>query len=68
MKHIIHDDTSTGEGNYNYMHEKPIYEVEYTEGTMKQLISNIIVENMISKVYSKDYHYQVLTEVTDKNR
>ena len=43
-KHIIYDDTSTGKGNYNAMHEKSLYEVEYPDGTTEQLAANIIVE------------------------
>ena len=65
-KHVIYDDTSTDEGNYNAMHDKSLYEVEYPGGTTEQLEANIIAENMMSQVESEGHHYQVLTEVTDK--
>ena len=41
-KRVRYYDTSTGEGNYNDMHEKSLYEVEYPDGTMEQLAANII--------------------------
>ena len=63
-KHVRYDDTSTGKGNYNIMHEKSLYEVEYTDGTTEQLVANIIAENIMSQVDSEGHHYQVLTEVT----
>ena len=31
---------------------------------MDKLTANIIAENMLSKVYYEDHHYQVFTEVT----
>ena len=58
-KRVRYDDTSTGEGNYNAMHEKILYGVEYTDGTTEQLADNIITENILSKAYSEDHHYQV---------
>ena len=64
-KSITYYDTITGEGNYNSMHEKSLYEVEYPDGTTDQLASNIIAENMLSQVDSEGHHYQLLTEVTD---
>ena len=67
-KRVIYDDTSTSECNYNVMHDKYLYEVEYTDGTTEQLAANIIAENMLSKVASEGHHYQVLTEVTDKKK
>ena len=66
-KRVRYDDTSTGEGNYNAMHDKSVCEVEYLDGIMEQLAANIIAENMISQVDSEGHHYQVLTEVTDHN-
>ena len=47
-KRVIYDDTSTAKGNYNAMHDKSLYEIEYTDGTTEQLASNIIAENMLS--------------------
>ena len=64
-KRVRCDDTSTGEGNYNAMHEKSLYEVEYYDGTTEKLEDNIIAENILSQVDSEGHHYQVLTEVTD---
>ena len=42
-----YDDASIGEGNYNSMHYKSLYEVEYPDGTTEQLAANIIAENMM---------------------
>ena len=39
---------STGEGHYNSMDCKSIYEVEYPDETTEQLTSNLISENVIS--------------------
>ena len=64
-KCVRYDDTSTGEGNYNAMDDKSLYEVEYPDGTTEQLAANIIDENMMSQVDYERHHYQVLTEVTD---
>ena len=43
-KRVRYDDTSTGEGNYNAMHDKSLYEVYYPDGTTEQLAANIIAE------------------------
>ena len=43
-KRVKYDDSSTGEGNYNLMHNKSLYEVEYPDGTTEQLTSTIIAE------------------------
>ena len=67
-KRVRYDDTSTGEGNYNAMHDKYIYEVEYTYGTTEQLADNIIAENMMSQVDSEGHHYQLLTGVTEHKK
>ena len=50
------------------MHDKSVYEFDYTDRTREQLKSNIIAENMLSQVECEDNHYQMLTEVTDINR
>ena len=67
-KRGIYYDTSKVEGNYNAIHDKYLYEVEYTDGTTEQLAANIIAENMLSQVDSEGHHYQVLTEVTDNKK
>ena len=64
-KLVRYDGTSTGEGNYNAMHDKSLYEVEYPDGTKEQLSANILAGNMMSQVDSEGHHYQVLAEVTD---
>ena len=60
-KCVRYDETITGKGNYNAMHDKSLYEAEYPDGTTKQLEANIIAENMMSQVDSEGHHYQVLT-------
>ena len=67
-KHVRNDDTSTGKGNYNVMHEKYLYEVEYPDGMTEKIAANIIAENLMSQVDTEGHHYQVLTEVTDQNK
>ena len=67
-KCVRYDDTSSGEGNYNAMHENSLYEVEYPYGTTEQLAANIVAENMMSQVDSEGHHYQVLTEMTDHKK
>ena len=67
-KRVRYDDTSTGEINYNAMHDKYLYEFEYPDGTTDQLADNIIAENMMSQVDSEGYNYQILTEVTDNKK
>ena len=37
-QHVRYDDTSTGKGNYNDMHDNYLYEVEYPDGTTEQLL------------------------------
>ena len=66
-KRVRYDDTSTGKGNVNAMHDKSVYEFEYTDRTTNQLAANIMAENMLSQVDSQGHHYQVLTGVTDQN-
>ena len=58
--HIKYYDTSTGEVHHNVMHDKSVYEFEYTDGTTEQLIDNMIDENMLSQVDSEGHQYQVL--------
>ena len=67
-KRVRYYDTSIGEGNYNVMHDKSLYEVEYDGGITEQLAANIIAENMLSQVDSEGHHYQVLTELTDHKK
>ena len=47
-KRVQYDDTITGKGSYNAMHDRSLYEVEYPDGTMEQLEANILAENMMS--------------------
>ena len=67
-KLVRYDDTSTGEGNYNSMHYKSLYEVKYPDGTTEQLAANIIAENVMSLVDSEGHHYQVITELIDHKK
>ena len=67
-KRVRYDDTCTGKFNYNAMHEKYLYEVEYPDGTTEQLSANILAENMLSQVDSEGNHYQVLTGVNVAQR
>ena len=67
-KNIKYDDIRTGEGHYNSMNDKYVYEFDHPYGTTQQLIANIIAENMISQVDYESHHYQVLTEVTYHKR
>ena len=59
---------SIGEGNYNSIHDKSLYELQYPDGTTEQLDSNIIAENILSQFDSEGHYYQVLTEVTDHKK
>ena len=43
-KCVRYDDTSTGKGNYNALHDKSLYEVEYPDETTEQLADNKIAE------------------------
>ena len=47
-KRVRYYDISTGGGDYNAMHDKSLYEVEYPDGITEQLADNIIAENMLS--------------------
>ena len=67
-KRVRYDNTSTGKGNYNAMHDKSLYEVDYPDGTTEQLAANIIAENMLSQVDSEGHHYKLLAEVTDHKK
>ena len=67
-KRVRYDDAITGGVNYNAMHDKSLYEVEYPDRTAEQLAANIIAENMLSQVESEGHHYQVLTGVIDHKK
>ena len=41
-KVIKYDGISTGEGHYNSMHDKSLYEFKYPRGTTEKLTANII--------------------------
>ena len=63
-----YDDGSAGKGCYNAMHDNSVYKVQYIDVTTEKLTANIISEIMLSQVDSEGHHYQVLTEVIDKNK
>ena len=44
---VRYDDTTTGEVNYNSMHDNYVYEVEYPDITTEQIADNIIAEHML---------------------
>ena len=67
-KRVRYDDSSIGEGTYNAIHDKSLYEVEYPDRKTEQLADNIIAESMVSQVDSEGHHYQVLTGVTEHNK
>ena len=46
-KRVRYDDTSNGEGFYNAMHDKPLYEVEYHD-VMTEQMSAIITADICS--------------------
>ena len=52
-KRVRYDDTCTGKFNYNAMHEKYLYEVEYPDGTLEKLAANIIAEIWCHKLTLK---------------
>ena len=41
-KRVRYDDTSTGKGNYNAIHDNSLYEVEYPNLITEKLEANII--------------------------
>ena len=47
-------DTSKVEVNYNAMHDKSLYEVEYPDGTTEKLAANILAEICCHKLILKD--------------
>ena len=63
-KHVRYDNTGTGKGNYNTMHDNYLYKLEYPCGMAEKLAANIIAKNMISQVDSEGHQYQLLNEVT----
>ena len=67
-KRVRYDETSTGEGNYNYMHDNYLCEVKYPDGTTEKLAANIIIENILPQNDSEDHQYQVLTEVNEHKK
>ena len=67
-KRIKYDDIITGEGYYNDMHDKYVYEDTYPDRTTEKLKSNTIDESILSKFDSESQHYQVLNEVNDYKR
>ena len=46
-------DMITGEVNYNAMHDKSLYEVEYPDGTTEKLAANILAEIFCHKLTLK---------------
>ena len=67
-KCVRYYDTSKYEGNYDAMHDKYLYEVEYNDGTTEKPEANIIAGNVLSQVDSEGHQCQVFTEVTDKKK
>ena len=47
------------------MHDKSVYEIDYTDGKTEQLKDRILDENMISQLDYEGNQYQVVTRVTD---
>ena len=60
-KRFRYDIASTGEFNYNAMHDKSLYGFEHPDGTTEQLEANIRAEIMLPQVDSERHHYQLLT-------
>ena len=52
-KRGIYYDTSKVGGNYNAIHDKYLYEVEYPDGTLEKLAANIIAEIWCHKLTLK---------------
>ena len=51
-KRVRYDEISTSKGNYNDMHDKYLYEVEYPNGRTEQLAANIMAVLLMSQVES----------------
>ena len=57
IKNIKNDYIITGEGQYNGMHEKSIYKLQYPDETTDQLKADIIAENILPQADYEDHHY-----------
>ena len=58
-KHFIYDDTSTGRGNYNDMHDKYLYEVECV------LIKSYVDDSYAGNMANGRLHYGIIFYVNN---
>ena len=54
-----------GMGNNDPVMDTRLYEVEYSDGTLKEIQGNIIAKNMLSQVDSEGHNYVLLNEIPD---
>ena len=51
--------------NIQLFSDHSLYEVSFPNGRTEDLTLNVITENMLSKIYFKGHHYQVIKEISD---
>ena len=54
-----------GQGNNNPILDTRMYEIEYPDGTLKEIQGNIIAQNILSQVDSEGHSYMLLDEISD---
>jgi hypothetical protein len=54
-----------GKGDNNPVMDTRLYEVEYSDGTLKEIQGNIIAQNMLSQVDSEGHNYVLIDEISD---
>ena len=54
-----------GQGNNNPILDTRMYEIEYPDGTLKEIQGNIIAQNILSQVDSEGHSYMLLDKISD---
>ena len=59
------DSKPRGIEQHTFFAHNSLYEITFTKGLTEYLTANLISDNIISQVDSKEHHYQVLKEISD---
>ena len=68
MRKTHSNDNNANEGNYNYLNDHLMYEVQFSNGNTEELSANVIAENMLSSCDSEGNHFQLIKEIMDHKR
>lgn len=67
-RHINSDGKPTGARDANPILDTRVYDVEFSDGSIKQYSANVIAENMLSQVDAEGYHQLLMDDIIDHRK